>query len=290
VDAGRGDTDSLPPLRVSQDDENPLIHGLLTDVDDLLEDEAAERRKVRRFWRWVFYPLAIGLLAAALLVPKPSDLANLWHAVWRGISQQSSRDDPGGIFEAPANGTSSEPASPDPPPASSEPTGTSGESGTDERRPPGELSSMANGESGLRSDRNAESGSAGVAKSDAAGSGASTADKPGGNGIYYLFFESPHDSLDDVSERRLKQLTVWMQNHPASKVVITGLSRGGDEPVERMREALVRAEQISARLESAGIPMQRIFIEGSNQDHAGAGVSIRAMSQSEANAAEKLGP
>jgi len=80
---------------------------------------------------------------------------------------------------------------------------------------------------------------------------------------------------------RLKQLTDWLRAHPSSKIVITGLTQGGDDPLAQMRAALLRAEQLSTRLVSAGVPIQRIFIEGANQDRSptGAGVSVRAMSR-----------
>jgi hypothetical protein len=57
-------------------------------------------------------------------------------------------------------------------------------------------------------------------------------------------------------------------------IVITGILEVGQEPMTRMREALSRAEQISARLISAGISSRRIFVEGGRQNNTPDGVSV----------------
>jgi type II secretory pathway predicted ATPase ExeA len=96
---------------------------------------------------------------------------------------------------------------------------------------------------------------------------------------YFLEFQAPNNSLDDRGEQILAKLVVWLHKNPTARIAITGILTNGEKPLGRMREALLRAEQISARLVSAGISSRRIFIEGGHPNNIPdrAGVSVRVM-------------
>jgi type II secretory pathway predicted ATPase ExeA/outer membrane protein OmpA-like peptidoglycan-associated protein len=278
--------DELPALRATPDEKERSPQGLFTDVGDLSESNSGNAQAARSFWRWIFYPLAIIMLIIALLVPKPSDLPVLWNSLWRQLtSDDGAGNDRQMIREGPDSSMDSidEPAQ-----ATSVSLSRFEEIDTQQeevKQTAADAKAKQRPVTGVSEASGQEASDQQVADQQASGQQAlkrekAVLDTDSNVKIdkhYFLQFHEPNDSLDDRSEQTLAQLVVWLHKNPTAKIKITGILTNGMKPLGRMREALQRAEQISARLVSARISSQRIFIEGGvqNSTPAGAGVSIR---------------
>lgn len=273
--------DELATVRVARDDDRPGPQGLLTDVDELLGRADGVIRDRRTLWRWIFYPLAIGLVLVALLVPKPSDLHTLWYALWHQVKDadvtlqsrdsglQNRREVAVGNSVQTPSAVVTKPETPETAPAQA--------GSTEGDRLPLERGEVAKAQelAGwlLEAEPVAERSSRGEPL-------IIEIDRP-----HPMIFEASGSELNIQSQLRLGRLAAWLQVNPTTMVVITGIAKAGDQPMVRMRLALQRAEWISARLVSEGISASRIVIEGGYPDNmpaeAGACVRLKPMPDEE---------
>jgi len=252
--------DELPSLHVDDSYASHQHGGLLTDVDDLLDDETQAQSLLRRRWRWFFYPLLIVMLLVSLLVPKPGDLLELWPALWRAKQAQEPMDlkhqDEQQIADSPppAVGVIERPAeSPAVPPRQSPAESPESTSAPDSPQRDTDNLPLAHatvlpvqdrplpGVSQLPIERDKDY----LVELDSTGTGPAQGS-----------LELVNAVLDAVNrDHRLL-------------IVITGLTRSSESPLEQMRLALQRAESLTDYLVGQGVSPTRVSIEGSALDTA----------------------
>lgn len=292
--------EQLPPMQAIREDDLHRPQRLFTDIEDLPLIDDGVRRGMGEYWRWFFYPLAIAGLLMMFLSPKSQQQLDDAGDRRNDVSLQAPLEAQApnavaGLEEiseierkAPSHSTDAarrqtaeltpldaprqaveEPAAED-----SVPRLTENQPATDTSRKQAMPAQSPAAQNLLATGTLAP---ASLGASDTAIQKVATgqtgytieADK-----VYFLIFEQPGDTLDDRSELSLSRLTAWLHAHPSMVIVITGILEVGQEPMTRMREALSRAEQISARLISAGISSRRIFVEGGRQNNTPDGVSV----------------
>jgi type II secretory pathway predicted ATPase ExeA len=79
----------LPSIEMTRryNPHEPKHSYLLTDVDDLLDENLAFSRGFGRIWRWLFYPSAIAVLLLMIFGPKPDQILSYWAQTWSRFQQ-----------------------------------------------------------------------------------------------------------------------------------------------------------------------------------------------------------
>ena len=252
VDSEQEYTDEpLPEIHALPEAGEHRPQGLLTDVDELLGVREEEQSAKASLWRWFFYPVAIALLVIAILVVRyPDDADRFWQDF----------QDWGGQY---INGLSDRLSSQTPQPAGDS---TEQLSQTDRADAPSSAKVLTEG--GFKEP---------VEKSPSMASEAAPQSIPGSASLsdataqslqispqqpYLLILDPASGKFTAESELLLTRLVRTLRDESTLSVSLIGMSASETGPLQAMRDALERAELVSAHLLKQGIKQERIAIEG----------------------------
>jgi len=250
----------LPSMRAYDVFETQHHSHLLTDIDDLLDDEHGNPRSWRKRWRWFFYPLLIILLLLSLLVPKPGDLPEIGRVIWRSMLGQkvTEVDRPDELQESESTLQSSAQkteVSEIPiavsTPATTEPVQEEAASPPDSEEQAKDLPPYLEAKPSLEP-RQAASRDIRIEMEK--------------NYLVYLDENGSGPVQDSLGLVR-SALDAVIRDQQLL-IVITGLTRGSDNPIVQMRQALRQAESLTDYLVAHGASRAQISMEGSAQEYA----------------------
>ena len=270
----------IPPVRNIEADERaidqielPRVHyeghgeraeqkqsHLLTDVDDLLDDERGFFARMGRSWRWLFYPVAILVLLVMLLVPKPEDLLVLGKHIWselmhpifgtEQVEKIETVSSPQSVEASKAVGDI-KPIERDNIPQATPVT---------ERVPP-----LGNGKPQqlIPQQKAIDAGEIDNAtESESVPLNRDSEPQIELKRAYFLFADSEQGELTPQSRSRLTAAVSFLHQAPDTILKLTGFAAPEGKPLERMRTALRHAESVAALTLKQGISSERIAIEG----------------------------
>lgn len=259
---------------------------LLTNVDDLLDDTHGIVENVGRRWRWLFYPMAVFVLAGVLLVQKPGDLKGHWERLWSEIQQGLSMVDgsttdrdltPAHPDESVGDGVSVE-AGEQQTNATSEPAIEPDIQGSIEHEP----QSVSPAESALDTDEGADLAAQQMSPSTVSKPPAEIASQQTPESASVAKIEEPQGQADGrfkfdhtylltvdeetgvlAKQSRALFFTALdvLRANQRTMLVVTGIAETGNDPLEHMRTALREAGVVATLFLEAGVEKERISVE-----------------------------
>ncbi|MCU7844670.1 MAG: AAA family ATPase [Candidatus Thiodiazotropha sp. (ex Monitilora ramsayi)] len=237
---------------------------LLTDVDDLLDDESGFFARMGRSWRWLFYPVAILVLLIMLLVPKPEDLLVLGKHIWSELMQP--------IFGTEQVEKIEADSSPQPVEGNKAVGDVkSGEQGgTPQPTPVTERSSPLDNAKPQQMIPQQQAIDAGhidnVIEAEIVPLSRDTEPQIKLKQSYILFANNEQGELTSQSRSLLTAAVAFLHQQPNTILKLTGVAASEGTPLERVRTALKHAESVAALTIKQGISSERVAIEGIHPD------------------------
>lgn len=253
---------------------------LLTDVDDLLDNRHGLMSGLHRKWRWLFYPVAVGVLVTMMLVPKPDEFVAYWEHAWSGFQKNYLM----------SGGTAVQSETPVAPPDDS----AAAADGSDAIQPQADQTSAdamlpvtrpSGEEDQTQASKPAEDQTPPPATPvdeslppatpvDESPPPETPADESPdeGNGlvayghVYHISVDEETGRLAEPSRPLFFAALEMLRSNQMALLVVTGVSTSEGTPIERIRSALREAGMVATLFVEAGVEKERISIEGGSPE------------------------